>query len=114
MRKAILGAASALALASPAVAADLQVTPYSENPGYEQEGPPYEYGAAQPYAYGAVRPYAYGAAPPYACGAAPPVIVAPPPVVVYAYPVYVAPPVYAYAGPFWRPGWAHRHFHGGW
>ena len=39
MRKAILGAASALALASPAVAADLQVTPYSENPGYEQEVP---------------------------------------------------------------------------
>jgi opacity protein-like surface antigen len=30
MRKAILGAASALALASPAVAADLQVTPYSK------------------------------------------------------------------------------------
>ena len=109
MRKAILGAASALALASPAVAADLQVTPYSENPGYEQEGPPYEYGA--------VRPYAYGAAPPYAYGAAPPVIVAPPPVVVYAYPVYVAPPVYAYAGPVWRGGWGWGHrgyFRGGW
>ena len=52
MRKAILGAASALALASPAVAADLQVTPYSENPGYEQEVPPYAYGTAPPYAYG--------------------------------------------------------------
>ena len=88
MRKAILGAASALALASPAVAADLQVTPYSENPGYEQEVPPYAYGTARPYA---IR------------GAAPPVIVAPPPVVVYdEYPVYVAPPVYAYAGPVWR------------
>ena len=115
MRKAILGAASALALASPAVAADLQVTPYSENPGYEQEVPPYEYGTAPPYAYGVARPYA-----PYAYGAAPPVIVAPPPVVVDGYPVYaaprvyVAPPVYAYAGPVWRPGWAHRHFHGGW
>ena len=48
MRKAILGAASALALASPAVAADLQVTPYSENPGYEQEVPPYAYGTARP------------------------------------------------------------------
>ena len=47
MRKAILGAASALALASPAVAADLQVTPYSENPGYEQEVPPYAYGTAR-------------------------------------------------------------------
>ena len=110
MRKAILGAASALALASPAVAADLQVTPYSENPGYEQEVPPYAYGTAPPYAYGAVRPYAYGAVPP--------VIVAPPPVVVYdEYPVYAAPPVYAYAGPVWRGGWGwgHRgHFRGGW
>ncbi|HMF77117.1 MAG TPA: hypothetical protein VK604_15775 [Bryobacteraceae bacterium] len=100
MRKAILGAASALALASPAVAADLQVTPYSEN--YEQEVPP----------------YAYGPAPPYAYGAAPPVIVAPPPVVVVdEYPVYAAPPVYAYAGPVWRGGWGwgHRgHFRGGW
>jgi opacity protein-like surface antigen len=101
MRKAILGAASALALASPAVAADLQVTPYSENPGYEQEVPP----------------YAYEAAPPYAYGTAPPVIVAPPPVVVDEYPVYAAPPVYAYAGPVWRGGWGwgHRgHFRGGW
>jgi opacity protein-like surface antigen len=93
MRKAILGAASALALASPAVAADLQVTPYSENPGYEQEVPPYAYEAA------------------------PPVIVAPPPVVVDEYPVYAAPPVYGYAGPVWRGGWGwgHRgHFRGGW
>ena len=101
MRKAILGAASALALASPAVAADLQVTPYSENPGYEQEVPP----------------YAYEAAPPYAYGTAPPVIVAPPPVVVDEYPVYAAPPVYAYAGRVWRGGWGwgHRgHFRGGW
>jgi hypothetical protein len=112
MRKAILGAASALVLASPAVAADLQVTPYSENPGYEQEVPPYAYGTAPPYAYGTARPYA-----PYAYGAAPPVIVAPPPVVVYdEYPVYAAPPVYAYAGPVWRGGWGwgHRDFRGGW
>ena len=35
MRKAILGAISILALASPAVAADLPVTPYSEVPSYE-------------------------------------------------------------------------------
>ena len=42
MRKAILGAASALALASPAVAADLSVTPrYSEVPSYEREVHPY-------------------------------------------------------------------------
>jgi hypothetical protein len=117
MRKAILGAASALALTSPAVAADLQVTPYSENPGYEQEVPPYAYGTARPYEYGAARPYAYGTAPPYAYGAAPLVIVAPPPVVVDEYPVYVAPPVYAYAGPVWRGGWGWGHrgyFRGGW
>jgi hypothetical protein len=103
MRKAILGAASALALTSPAVAADLQVTPYSENPGYEQEVPPYAYEAAPPYAYEAAPPYAYGAAPPYAV--APPVIVARPPVVVDEYPVYAAPFAYAYAGPVWRGGW---------
>ena len=117
MRKAILGAASALALASPAVAADLQVTPYSENPGYEQEVPPYAYEAAPPYAYGTARPYAYGAVRPYAYGTAPPVIVAPPPVVVDEYPVYAAPPVYAYAGPVWRGGWGWGHrgyFRGGW
>ena len=34
MRKAILGATSILALASPAAAADLPVTPYSEVPSY--------------------------------------------------------------------------------
>jgi hypothetical protein len=29
--------------------------------------------------------------------------------------VYVAPPVYAYAGPSWRYGWGYRrHFRGGW
>ena len=105
MRKAILGAASALALASPAVAADLQVTPYG--PGYEQDAPPYAYGTAPPVIV---------APPPYAYGAAPPVLVAPP-VVVDEYPVYAAPPVYAYAGPVWRGGWGwgHRgHFRGGW
>ena len=107
MRKAILGAASALALASPAVAADLQVTPYGENPGYEQDAPPYAYGTAPPVIV---------APPPYAYGAAPSVLVAPP-VVVDEYPVYAAPPVYAYAGPVWRGGWGwgHRgHFRGGW
>ncbi len=41
MRKMILGAASALALASPAVAADLQVTPYSDVPNYERDVHPY-------------------------------------------------------------------------
>ena len=52
-----------------------------------------------------------------------PVIVAPPPVVVDGYPVYaaprvyVAPPVYAYAGPVRRGGWGWGHrgyFRGGW
>jgi hypothetical protein len=28
--------------------------------------------------------------------------------------VYAAPPLYAYAGPGWRHGWGHRHFHGRW
>ena len=85
MRKAILSAASALALASPAVAADLQVTPYSEGPSYERE----------------VHPYAYRPAPPvFVESRLPssetfvvrrPVVVAPPPVVVEEYPVYAAP-----------------------
>jgi len=110
MRKAILGAASALALASPAVAADLPVTPrYSEVPSYERE----------------VHTYAYRTAPPVVVEKTVvvrrPVIVARPPVVVDEYPVYAAPRVYAaphvyaYAGPVWRAGWGHRrHFRGRW
>jgi hypothetical protein len=108
MRKAILGAASALALASPAVAADLPVPRYSEVPGYERE----------------VHPYEYRNAPVVVEEPAPvvsetlvvrrPVIIVPPPVGVDEYPlyaaprVYAAPPVYAYAGPAWRDGWGHR------
>ena len=101
MRKAILGAASALALASPAVAADLSVTPrYSEVPSYERE----------------VRPYGYLPAPPVVVEESGPVVVVrrpvvvAPPVVVDEYPVYATPrvyagpPVYAYAGPAWRDG----------
>ena len=105
MRKIILGVASALALASPAVAADLQVTPYSDVPSYERD----------------VHPYAYRTAPPVIVEEPAPVILARPPVVVDEYPVYVAPrvyaapPVYAYAGPAWRDGWGHRrHFRGRW
>ena len=105
MRKMILGAASALALASPAVAADLQVTPYSDVPNYERD----------------VHPYAYRTVPPVIVEEPAPVILARPPVVVDEYPVYVAPrvyaapPVYAYAGPVWRDGWGHRrHFRGRW
>ena len=108
MFKAILGAASAIALGSPAVAADLSVPPYSEVPGYEGS---YEYGTAPPIVV---------EEPPPAVFVRPPVIVAPPPVVIREYPLYAAPPVYApppmyaYAGPGWRGGWGwgHRHhFH---
>ena len=105
MRKMILAAASALALASPAVAADLTVTPYSEVPSYER----------------GVHTYRYRAVPPVVVEGPAPVIVAPPPVVVEEYPVYPAPrvygaaPVYAYAGPVWRDGWGHRRdFRGRW
>jgi hypothetical protein len=106
MRKAILRAVSALAFASPAAAADIPVTPYS----YQGE----------------VAPYAYGTAPPVVVEEPAPVIVRRPvvvarPVVIDEYPVYavprvyVAPPLYAYAGPVWRPGWGYRgHFRGGW
>src|SRR6266404_9654789 len=98
MRKAILGAASALALASPAVAADLPVTRYSETPSYEREALPYEYRTAPPVVVEEPAPVIVVRRP---------VIVAPPVVVdeypVYAAPrVYAAPPVYAYAGPVWR------------
>jgi len=116
MRKAILGAASALALASPAVAADLPVIPYSEVPSYQREAPAYR--AAPPVVVEEPAP---------AVVVRRPVIVAPPPVVVEEYPVYAAPRVYAvprvyaaprayaYAGPVWRDGWAYRrHFGGRW
>jgi hypothetical protein len=104
MRKAILGAASALALASPAVAADL--TPYSQVPSYQGEAQAYEYGTAPPAVVEEPAPVIVRR----------PVIVAPP-VVVDEYPVYGPPRVYAYAGPAWRSGWGwgHRgHFRGGW
>ena len=76
MRKAILGSFSALALASPAVAADLPVQPrYSEVPGYEYRSAPpavvEEAPAVVPETYYVVRR---------------PVVVAPPPVVVEEYP----------------------------
>jgi opacity protein-like surface antigen len=65
MRKAILGAASALAFASPAAAADLVVPRYSEAPSYQ-----------------------YRAAPPVVIEEPAPVIVAPPPAYAYAPPVW--------------------------
>jgi hypothetical protein len=48
MRKAILGAAGALALASPAVAADLPVPRYGDVPSYQLEVHTYEYRTAPP------------------------------------------------------------------
>ena len=105
MRKAILVAASALALVSPAVAADVSVPRYSEVPT------PYEYRTAPPLVV----------EEPAAVVVRRPVIIAPPPMVVEEYPVYAAPrayaapPVYAYAGPVWRDGWGYRrHFRGRW
>ncbi|MGA7209704.1 MAG: hypothetical protein WA756_08565 [Pseudolabrys sp.] len=110
MRKAILSAASALALASPAVAADLSVTPrYSEVPSYEREVHPYEYRTAPPVVVEEPAPIVSETVVVRRS-----VIVAPPPVVVDEYPVYAAPrvyaapPVYAYAGPAWRDGRGHR------
>jgi hypothetical protein len=109
MRKAILGAASALALASPSAAADLPVTPYSQVPSYQRETHTYEYGTAPPVVAEAPPPVVSETVV-----VRRPVIVAPP-VVIDEYPVYAGPPVYAYAGPLWRPGWGHRgHFRGGW
>ena len=105
MRKTILGAASAIALASPAAAADLPVpAPYSQSPGYQS----YEYRTAPPVVV--EEP-----APPVVIERR--VVIAPPPVVVEQYPVYPAPRAYAYAGPIWGHGrgWGYRHhFHGGW
>jgi hypothetical protein len=116
MRKAILGAASALALASPAMANG--VTPYSEVPGYGGETHTYEYRAPPPVVIEEPAPVVVVRRP---------VVVAPPPVVVDEYPVYAAPrvyavprayaapPVYAHAGPGWRGGWSYRrHFRDGW
>ncbi len=81
MRKAILGAASALALASPAVAADLPVTRYSEIPSYEREVLPYEYRTAPPVVVEEPAPVVSETVV-----VRRPVIVAPPPVVVDEYP----------------------------
>ncbi len=106
MRKAILGVAGAIALASPAFA----------------DG----YGEGQR----EVHTYEYQAPPPPVVEAPAvverrvvvrrPVVVAPPPVVIEEYPVYeaprvvVGPSVYAYGGPFWGGHWGHGHFRGRW
>ena len=111
MRKSILGAASALALASPTVAAELPINGYSESYGRT-----YEYRTAPPVVVEQPAPIVSETVV-----VRRPVIVAPPRVVVEEYPVYAAPRVYAvprvyaYGGPVWRGAWGHRHhFHGGW
>jgi|SRR5689334_2519486 hypothetical protein len=115
MRKAIFAATTALAFASPAVAADLQVTPYGEVPTYQREVRTYEYRAAPPVVIEEPAPLVSETVV-----VRRPVIVASPPTVVDEYPVYpaprvYAPPVYAYAGPVWRDGWRHRgHYRGRW
>ena len=115
IRKAILGAATALALASPAAASDLPIAPYTSGPAYEREIHTYERRTAPPVVVAEPAPI-----PTETIIVRRPVVVPPPRVVVEEYPVYAAPrvyaapPVYAYAGPRWRHGWDHRHFHGGW
>jgi hypothetical protein len=115
IRKAILGAATALALAAPAAASDLPVSPYTSGPTYERETHTYEHRTAP----GVVVAEPAPVVPAETIIVRRPVVVAPPRVVVEEYPVYAvprvyaAPPVYAYAGPSWRHGY-HRHFHGGW
>jgi hypothetical protein len=102
MRNLILGAATALTLASPAIASDLPVTNYSES--YARS---YEYRTPPPVVVERPAPVISET-----IVIRRPVVVAPPRVVVEEYPVYAtprvyaAPPVYAYAGPAWRGGWA--------
>ena len=120
MRKAILGAASALALASPATAADLAITPYSEVHrsevhrsevrSYEREASTYDYRTAPPVVVEERAPVVSETVV-----VRRPVVVAPAPVVVDEYPVYAERQAYAYASPVWRGGWGYRrHFHRGW
>jgi hypothetical protein len=107
MRKLIFGAATALTLASPAIASDLPVTRYSES--YARS---YEYRTPPPVVVERPAPIVSET-----IVIRRPVVVAPPRVVIEEYPVYATPPVYgappeyAYAG----RGWGHRrHFHGDW
>jgi len=110
IRKMVFGAASALALASPAVASDLPVTPYANVPSYERHTHTYEYRSEPRVVVEEAVPAARETVVVHR-----PVLVAPPRVMVEEYPVYPAPRVYAYAGPRWPYRWGHRHhFHGGW
>jgi hypothetical protein len=113
MRKAILGAVSALALGSPAMAADLPLNPYSEGgPAYEREAYSYEYRTVPPVVVEEPAPVVSETVV-----VRRPVVVAPAPMVVEEYPVYrprvyASPRAYAYAPPRY---WGYRHhFRGGW
>jgi hypothetical protein len=81
MRNLILGAASALALATPAAASDLPVTSYSES--YARS---YEYRSPPPVVVEESAPVVSETVV-----VRRPVVVAPPRVVVEEYPVYAAP-----------------------
>lgn len=115
MRKIILGAATALAFASPALAAD-----FSERSSYEREVHTYEQREARPVIveHRAVRPVVVEERAPVVSETVVirrPVVLEPPPLVVEEYPVDPAPGVYAYDGPGWRGGWGYRRrFHGDW
>ena len=113
MRKAILGAASALALASPVVAADLPVQPrFTEFQamGRNSNVRVPSRTARRYRRAGSPRFRDRRGSPACHCGAAASGS--------REYPVYrfyAAPHAYAYAAPVWRDGWRHRrHFHGHW
>jgi hypothetical protein len=124
MRNLVYGVASAasVALASPALAADLPVTRYGE-PGvtYQREVHKYEYRQEAPRVV-VRRPIVTAPIVTETVVVRRPIVVIEQPVVVedypvYAAPVYAAPRVYAYGGyPVWRGGgWGYRrHFHGSW
>ena len=116
MRKAILSAAGVIALgstlASPAMAADLTLPRYGEGPVYQREVDTYEYRTAPRVVVEERAPLVSETV----VVRRPPIAV-PAPVVVEEdeYPVYPAPPAYAYAGPVWNDGWGYRHrFRGRW
>src|SRR5207245_1403529 len=109
MRNAIFGAVGVLAFASPALAADMTVTRYSQVPAYEREVEVREYRTAPRVVVEEPAPIVSETVV-----VRRPVVVAPP-VEFEEYPVYPAPRLYAYGGPVWRGEWGHRrHFHGGW
>ena len=100
MRKAVLGVASALAIASPAAAADLAPPRYSEIPPHQREVRTYEYRSVPRVVLEEPAPFVSETVV-----VRRPAVVAP--VVVEEYPVQSAPPLYqsppVYGTPV-RPG----------